>query len=53
MQTIDTEFVLIVFFGGVEGGDIERKWLLLLIILYDREVLRKQIQYHKVVIKYY
>ena len=25
--------------------DIEREWLLLLIILYDREVLSRQIQY--------
>ena len=33
-----------VFFGGVGGGDIEREWLLLLIILYDREVLRRQIE---------
>ena len=36
-------FVLTVF-GGVSGGDIEREWLLLLIILYDREVLRRQIE---------
>ena len=48
MQTIDMElklaFVLTVFFGGVGDGDIERKWLLLLIVLYDREVLRRQIE---------
>ena len=30
--------------GGVGCGDIEREWLLLLIILYDREVLRRQIE---------
>ena len=29
---------------GVGVGDIERDWLLLLIILYDREVLRRQIE---------
>ena len=46
-------FVLTVFFGGVGGGDIEREWLLLLIILYDREILRRQIELHRVVIKYY
>ena len=35
-------FILTVFFGGIGVEDIEREWLLLLISLYDREVLRRQ-----------
>ena len=42
-----------VFYGEVGGGHIERAWLLLLIIVYDSDVIRRQIQYHRGVIEYY